>query len=268
MYDVGTINNLAGSLWDLQGDNNYVARNGSPGTYVINNAGTFRKSAGTGTSWIEPCFNNTGTVEVDNGTLEIDNGSSNAAHYEFANGGRLNASLMWQGENTVNGNGVLAVGGNVAAGTTATFASSQFTNGAGLEIGAGATGDLNVGTGATLNLNMTGSRQATMASGYLHGAGTTINQGNFAWSGGNIGGDGTGVVVNQGNFTWTGGTINGNLTNISSQFTISGSGGQAMQGGGALTNAGTITQMANTQVFVSGHRFDEKCYCASGVDRL
>ena len=56
----------------MEGD---VQVTGSSGS-TINNAGTFWKSAGTGTSivsnWI--AFNNTGTVEVDSGTLVLGSG--------------------------------------------------------------------------------------------------------------------------------------------------------------------------------------------------
>jgi hypothetical protein len=74
-----TFNNLAGALYDLQGDVGIVGSSeyNSPFWYsyggTINNAGLFRKSAGSGTSSIDSLvtFNNTGTVEVDSGTLTI-----------------------------------------------------------------------------------------------------------------------------------------------------------------------------------------------------
>jgi len=277
------LNNLAGALYDIHGDGSIMgggggSGSGPEGSYsrwsggTINNAGLFRKSAGSGTSSIDSpiAFNNTGTVQVDSGTLSIRNYAQAAGavnvyggtlnltgnaisqdqHCEFTSGGRLNASLTWQGVNTANGNGVLAVGGNVAAGTTATFASPQFTNGAALEVGAGSGSSLIVGTGATLTLNMTGSQQAKMVGGSLRGAGTTINQGNLAWSGGNIGDYSTGgTVVNQGNLVWTGGSIQGSgvLTNQSS-LTIGGNGGQYIWG--VLNNAGTITQNANGSLYM------------------
>ncbi len=259
MYGGSTLNNLAGAVYDIQGDGYGSLGNvisGDLPTDTINNAGLFRKSAGMGTAAVVGAsFNNTGTVEVDSGTLAfLSGGSSTSAHYEFSNGGRVNASLTWQGANTANGNGVLAVGGNVATGTTATFASSQFTNGAALDVGTGAIGDLNVGSGAVLTLNMTGSQRATMVGGNLYGAGTTINLGNFAFMGGQLG-DASGTVVNQGNFQWTGGNVmgTGGLTNQGS-LTISGSGAQSIgawyTGGftapGVLTNAGTITHTAGS----------------------
>ena len=255
-----TLNNLAGAVYDVQGDGTIISGfwvpdwplNDYTSGGTINNAGLFRKSAGTGTAVVQDTyFNNTGTVEVDSGTLALSQGTSTSAHYEFTNGGQVNASLTWLGTNTANGNGVLAVGGKVAAGTTVAFGSSQFTNGAGLAING-----LNVESGATLTLNMTGSQQAKVVGG-LGGAGTTINTGNVTWSGGNIGDD-VGTVFNQGNLVWTGGNVVGNsgLTNEGS-LTITGNGGQAIGAvykdsswyihflPGVLTNAGTITHAAD-----------------------
>ena len=54
------LNNQSGSLFDLTSDNTLSWSAGTAGT--INNSGTFRKSAGTGTSSIDDPFNNTGTA--------------------------------------------------------------------------------------------------------------------------------------------------------------------------------------------------------------
>ena len=65
-----TITNQFGAVYDLQGDVNIQQAYG--GNPVFNNAGTFKKSAGTGTSHVSGItFNNTGSVEVDSGTLVI-----------------------------------------------------------------------------------------------------------------------------------------------------------------------------------------------------
>src|SRR5438477_9508053 len=58
-----TINNLAGGVFDVQGDG------AMSGSLTFNNAGTFRKSAGNAeTGFYNAVFNNTGTVEVQSGT--------------------------------------------------------------------------------------------------------------------------------------------------------------------------------------------------------
>jgi len=58
-------NNQSGALYDLQSDG------GLEGTGWFNNAGTVRKSAGTGISGFNAKLNNTGTVEVLSGTLNF-----------------------------------------------------------------------------------------------------------------------------------------------------------------------------------------------------
>src|SRR5207245_1674928 len=64
----GAINNESGALYDLQVDNG-IFNNG--GSNPFDNAGTLRKSAGSGTSSLNVDIDNIGTVEVDSGTLEL-----------------------------------------------------------------------------------------------------------------------------------------------------------------------------------------------------
>src|SRR6266536_3931762 len=71
----GTFNNLTGSVFDLRADRGI---NSNGGTNLFSNAGTFRKSAGTGLSTVGIPFNNTGTVEVQTGTLEFSNGGTSS----------------------------------------------------------------------------------------------------------------------------------------------------------------------------------------------
>lgn len=67
-----SINILAGGIFDVQNDVPIVVVSGSG--YSINNAGTFRKSIGTGTtSILDWSLNNTGTIDVQSGTLSIGN---------------------------------------------------------------------------------------------------------------------------------------------------------------------------------------------------
>ena len=75
----GSLNNLAGAVYDMQGDvsinSHYYYYNNHSGAGTFNNAGLFRKSAGSETATIDSAvaFNNTGTVEVDSGTLQFGN---------------------------------------------------------------------------------------------------------------------------------------------------------------------------------------------------
>ncbi|MGA2616765.1 MAG: hypothetical protein ABSF26_04090 [Thermoguttaceae bacterium] len=164
----------------------------------VQNYGTVRLVSGSTAFTISTPLYNAGTVAVDGGTLAINSGSSTSASYQFSNGGRLQASLTWQGTNTINGNGTLQASGVVAAGSTATFAGS---NGANLQIGY-----MSVGGGATLNLNVTGGGAAQLVDGSnLYVAGTVLNQGNLT-----INGSGTtplisgGVVNNAGTIIHSG----------------------------------------------------------------
>jgi hypothetical protein len=66
MSSGGTISNQAAALWQMTGTNDIEdGFQGGP----INNAGTWRKSGGSGTSTIAAPFNNSGTLAVDSGTL-------------------------------------------------------------------------------------------------------------------------------------------------------------------------------------------------------
>jgi hypothetical protein len=105
------INNLAGALFVVQGDlffDHSIWAPADPPT--INNAGTFRKSAGTGTSTFEAIFNNTGTVEVQTGTLSFTAAYTQTAGATLLNGGNLTSTqtLNIQG-------GILGGAGTVTA---------------------------------------------------------------------------------------------------------------------------------------------------------
>jgi hypothetical protein len=64
------IANLAGATFDVQADTNLVWSGGSLAP-IFFNAGTFKKSAGTGTTSFQTFFNNAGTVNVQSGTLYL-----------------------------------------------------------------------------------------------------------------------------------------------------------------------------------------------------
>jgi hypothetical protein len=72
----GRIDNASGAVWDAQSNHEIFASSFSDlntlaGFPAFNNAGTFRKSAGTGTSTVSVAFNNTGTVDVQTGTVSL-----------------------------------------------------------------------------------------------------------------------------------------------------------------------------------------------------
>ena len=66
----GRIFNLAGGLWDIQ-TNATIACQYCVGNEFFNNAGTFRKSQGSGTATISVAFTNTATVSAQVGILSF-----------------------------------------------------------------------------------------------------------------------------------------------------------------------------------------------------
>jgi hypothetical protein len=75
------LNNLAGGLFDIQ-DDGYLPYGNLGGTaLVINNAGTFQKSAGNQSTNIQVAFNNTGTLAAQSGTLNVAGGGSSSGTF-------------------------------------------------------------------------------------------------------------------------------------------------------------------------------------------
>ncbi len=97
----GLIENLAGALWDIQGDqqmyNDYNCGIQNP---YFHNAGTLRKSAATGTTTISIPFANAGTVAALQGTLAFYGGFN-------PTGGELLFGL-----NSLNNFGKISIAGN------------------------------------------------------------------------------------------------------------------------------------------------------------
>ena len=79
----GRIENRPGALVDVQVDGRILWQGG---VSTINNAGTFRKSAGTNALTIDPLysFNNTGLVDVQSGTLPFANGFTSSGTFNVA----------------------------------------------------------------------------------------------------------------------------------------------------------------------------------------
>ena len=71
----GAIYNLAGALWDLQIDQN-ISCYFCGASELFNNAGTVRKSGGTGTTCLAVGFYNSGVVSVLAGTLSLGGGGT------------------------------------------------------------------------------------------------------------------------------------------------------------------------------------------------
>ncbi len=208
----GSIINNTGT-WDAQTDGAAIV-NYYGGATTFNNSGTFRKSAGTGTSSITILFTNTGTVDVQSGTLSLGaNGSSTAA----LNVSGASATLLFAA-------GVF----DLNAGTTVTGPGTVLLN---------SSGTLNVNTAVTIPAATT----LTFLAGTLAGTGTLTSNGTFNWSGGLM--TGAGVTTVNGPFNLSGlVAINGNrtLNNASTANWTSANGlGMRTGSGSVINNTGT-----------------------------
>src|SRR5208283_2874550 len=92
--DYGAIYNLAGALFDIQDDQFFLYN--SSGNEFFSNAGTLRKSAGTGITSVYPqLLNATGLVDVESGTLSWLGGGTISGQYYAAAG----ATVLFSGGN-------------------------------------------------------------------------------------------------------------------------------------------------------------------------
>jgi hypothetical protein len=83
----GFVENQPGGLIDLQSDQDWTGRISWPPLPVLRNAGTVRKSGGTGTSRIAIPLEGTGTVEALTGNIELyGDGAPLMGHYTAASG--------------------------------------------------------------------------------------------------------------------------------------------------------------------------------------
>jgi hypothetical protein len=80
----GVIYNQATGLFNLQNDQSFNC--GCYGFEVFNNAGTVRKTAGTGVSTFGITFTNTGTVDAQSGTIHFTGGGNVGGTYNTASG--------------------------------------------------------------------------------------------------------------------------------------------------------------------------------------
>jgi hypothetical protein len=136
IHNGSALNNLSGSIFDLQNDQVITATGGGGNAGGIINYGLFRKSAGTSNSVINPYFNNlNGVIEVDSGTLTLaGSGTTSNATLAVSSGALLDitggSNPHWSGLVVGTGAGqVLLQGGTLyasAGGLTMNLPSSMF----------------------------------------------------------------------------------------------------------------------------------------------
>jgi hypothetical protein len=186
----GVFNNLGTGIFDNQFDGSMFWQGGAP---VFNNMGTFRKSAGAGTTAISTIdFNNSGTVDVLAGTLSLNGGGTSTAGSFDSTG----ATLRFAGEThdldaatTITGTNLTMNGGtlnhagslNVTGVTTFGAGTANFT-GSITSIGAlaitGGIGNISNTEGSVTVPTM------TQSAGALDGSSDVTVTGLFTWDGG------------------------------------------------------------------------------------
>ncbi|CAN5546320.1 hypothetical protein BH11PLA2_BH11PLA2_25410 [soil metagenome] len=134
-----TWSNPVSSLFNISGNGGIALTAGLPKP-AFTNVGTFRKSAGTGTSTIAWDFTNSGNIQAQTGTLTFSSGVTNTGTVTVSSGATVGGTITTNSGGTVNGGGTLSgtaiinTGGSIAPGTataidTLTVATSTITSG-------------------------------------------------------------------------------------------------------------------------------------------
>ncbi len=224
----GAVINNTG-LWDAQNDAAVTVSLATPRTF--NNMGTFRKSAGSGTTTVSVTFNNSGTVEVQTGTLNLTSGGAGAGSFIGSGGTTLQFS---GGTHDLNGGSSIAAPAVMFTAGTVNLHGSYNVSGSTTVSGAAT-----VQFAADSSVATVGASLAISGGTASFDSGETIGPGTLSLSGGSL--EGSDEVTVSGLTTWTGGTMSG--TGV-----INANGGIAMSGTAVkdlvtrtLNNPGTAT---------------------------
>jgi len=245
----GTLNIAAGTTFDMQNDG-FIGYNG--GTTAINNAGTFQKSAGTGTSTDQGVpFNNTGSTKVLTGTLALGGGGTSSGSFDatgttlvFSGGTHtLSSAVAITGANVTFSGGTVNHPGsyNVTSTTTVSGGTANFTGtSATLNTVVLSSGLLNISTSTALSIP-----SLTQSGGELSGSALISVTGTTSWSGGSM--TGSGATSTNGPLSIAnGGSISLNrILNSNVGATWTGTGSLFMNGGTLNIAAGTTFDMQN-----------------------
>jgi hypothetical protein len=267
-----TFINQAGATFDIQ--NNAVLGYGAGTAPRFNNAGTFRKSAGTGTTTLggSVVFTNTGTVEVRTGTLFLQGVFTNFADRTLTNGtyvvsGILKfasaelatnaATIVLDGPNSqivnhVDGNALANFALNAAGGRFTIQSGRSFTTAAAVTFTND--GTLGVGAGSTFTVagNFTNFANRALTGGTYEVAGT------FQFNGADIATNAATVVLDGAASRIVNQTAGDALANFATnaaagRFTIEN--GRNFTTAGDFTNAGDVTVgPASTFVTTGGYK--------------
>jgi hypothetical protein len=255
------LNNLAGATFDAQTDAALTAGFfNAPGSF--NNAGTFTKSEGSGTTSVTIAFNNSGTAEVQIGTLQLNSTGTSSGTFTVDGGATLafnpSGNHILTATSTVNGAGNIQFSGGTV------YVLGSFTPGGAMKVNNGTVNfassvDLAAltFTGGTITgfADVTVEGALTWTGGTMSGPGTTVSKGTMAVSNTSFFGGPTlddRTLTNAGTATWKGtGTIgvnNGAVINnlAGATFLAQDNGALSTSGGGAFNNAGDFRKSASS----------------------
>jgi hypothetical protein len=280
-------------LWDMQADANLTYAGGNASSFT--NGGTFRKSAGSGSTVIggNIGFVNTGAIDAQNGTIDFAGGSATFdAGTQFTGAGVVrisnnaafvgtfdSANLRLDG-GTFNGNNTTpAVLNGTVRWTGGAFAGTwQVASGQTLQVLAGTNKDF---IGTTFTNTGTVSWQTTERAGFVSSA--VVNTGlwdvqadaNLTYAGGNAS-----SFTNSGTFRKSAGggstAIGGNIGFVNTGAIDAQSGTIDFAGGNATFNAGTrftgggVVRVSNNAAFVGAFdsanlRLDAGAFTGNGA---
>jgi len=174
-YNGATFTNEAGATFDIQSDG--ILRNWSGAASNVDNAGTVRKSSGTGTSTFAVVLSNSGLIEVQSGTLNLSGGGASSGDFVVG----ADATLMFS-------DGAYMLG---ASSSVTGAGAVGFTGGAVDILGAyGLTGTTEVSGGAAHFANDVSIPGLILSNGTMDVAGEMTVSGPFLWKAGMLRGSG------------------------------------------------------------------------------
>jgi hypothetical protein len=195
---------------NLDAQNDQSITNGVGGAATLNNAGTFKKSAGTGITTIQVAVNNTGTLQVQTGTISLTGAFAQFSGMTLLAGRYLiSGTLRFTGANVVSNAANIVLDGGAAQITDLSGANAMAnlaTN----------NGSLTIQIGDSLSTGVDFSNTATL-----------------------IVGDGSSFAT-SGSFSNSGSVTIGNGSNLSAGGDYVQTDGSTVLGGGMLSAGGTV----------------------------
>jgi len=195
---------MPGAVFDIQTDGHLLA---SGTESAFNNAGTLRKSAGTGLSqlFLLP-VNSSGAVEVLIGTLELAGGGNSSGSFTVQAGATLtfsNGPHVLALASSITGAGQVHFASAGAGATVYIFGSYAITGGTTVALGTvffftsapGQLGALTISGGSTAIFSDATADSLAESDGNLAGTATLTVTGLTTWSGGTMGGGGRTIAA-------------------------------------------------------------------------